>query len=95
MESTRKKNREFPDLEDGIYCFRGGYLIIEGESTTVLRHDDQYQNLEHLIKKYRFRKGPLTAAQLKKINLPPENPASGAYNVQKIRKEMNEIFKKS
>jgi hypothetical protein len=48
-----------------------------------------------LIKKYRFRKGPLTAAQLKKINLPPENPASGAYNVQKIRKEMNEIFKKS
>lgn len=80
MESP--KNLDFPDLSDGIYFFKGGYLVLRGGVATLLRHDNDRNNLEHLIKVHRFN-GRLPDKYLHKIQLPKTEP--GPIDPERLR----------
>jgi hypothetical protein len=77
------KNHSFPDLQDGIYFFKGGYLVLKGNSANFLRHDNEHNNLQHLIKAHPL-KGKLPDKYHDKIQLPKTEPQSGAHTVQAL-----------
>lgn len=94
MEAPNR--RPFPDLEEGIYFFSGGYLIIHEGSFQFLRHDNDRNNLEHLHKKYKIR-GKLPEKYLELVQLPESAINMATYQIRgliqkNIRDQSSSLF---